>query len=685
MNFVGLTGLNNSSKIEKFLFYITLIAVPFIIYYYFLPWKTNTIYGDDLIMFRDHYVLKTFNERIHWHLAFQKYRPVHGLVMNFVIEWFGKDINAYYIFNIVIQTIITFVFALILNLFLRSPLFSLLFSLVGGLSRFAFFNVSQLLNGGALEGLAMVFFLLSLYYLLKVQIAVDLTEKRKRNIIITSILFSNLALYTHERYVVIFPIIALVILIAPNLLSFSLRKRVLFGVLSFASILVNVLIKDIFFSMPFFVGTGGANMSLSISSALNYLMEGVVSILHFNIGPEYLVGVSFFSLSIWFKCIVFVLVLGCLSIMILFVKDSFKKIIDKNRSFKNVLFAFLTLIPLFFILLLPAIVTIRLEQRWLQASLCIFILLFTIALANINFQNKTLKNASYLMFVSLFLLVDYNYLAKGVNYLYLKDSERIAYNFQQAMEDETIKFDTDKVYIWENKIDLNYENSIIWSLAEGYLFSFYQNESKEIAFVDSTYQKQNALMGAFIDKEPGSEQIVLLHSKLVDLTDDYLSDSLKSFKSLGLEKFMELESKKASLRRYKQDSLLITVNDFNSYAVNGFYENENGIRWTNGNSTIDLLGNFPAKKLFQVELSTYLPPAFKELTPSLTLIDDYYKEIKSDSLTKSGDKFVYSFNFLRPVKVRKILISAKKVKATPPDTRVLSFPFISLKMKSKSL
>ena len=39
------------SKREKYFFILSVIAIPVIIYFYFLKWKTTTIYGDDLFFF----------------------------------------------------------------------------------------------------------------------------------------------------------------------------------------------------------------------------------------------------------------------------------------------------------------------------------------------------------------------------------------------------------------------------------------------------------------------------------------------------------------------------------------------------------------------------------------------------------------------------------------------------------
>src|SRR5450432_3926447 len=132
-------------KKQDYPFLLMLIATPVLIYLYFLNWKTHVIYGDDISIFLYQTGPHTLADKINMDVAFQKFRPVRGLVVQLLFTFFKKNVDYYYLFNIGIQTINTFIFARIVNLFLRSRWLSLFFGLIIGISRFSFFNISQLL------------------------------------------------------------------------------------------------------------------------------------------------------------------------------------------------------------------------------------------------------------------------------------------------------------------------------------------------------------------------------------------------------------------------------------------------------------------------------------------------------------------------------------------------------------
>ena len=111
---------NLDTRNRTILWILFLIAIPVIIFLYFLNWKTTAAYGDDLFTYKEYLKLHTFSERINLPVQFGKYRPLHGMSISFIIELFQKNLTGYYFFNIAVQTINAWLFALIINLFLRS-------------------------------------------------------------------------------------------------------------------------------------------------------------------------------------------------------------------------------------------------------------------------------------------------------------------------------------------------------------------------------------------------------------------------------------------------------------------------------------------------------------------------------------------------------------------------------------
>src|ERR1017187_2569540 len=135
----------------KFLIYLFIIF--FITCAYFINIETHTIYGDDLALYVNHFKNKTAWDALNFYAPLGKFRPVSGLINTLILFIFDKNLHYYFLFNIGIQTLITCVFALILDLVLQSPLLSVVIGSLVGLSRFAFYSVTQVLNGGTSEGL----------------------------------------------------------------------------------------------------------------------------------------------------------------------------------------------------------------------------------------------------------------------------------------------------------------------------------------------------------------------------------------------------------------------------------------------------------------------------------------------------------------------------------------------------
>ncbi len=673
---MNLENTNSFRKDNYYLQIVLLLLMPVIIYIYFLKWKTNTIYGDDLYLFQQHEGISGFSEKMNMPVTFEKYRPIHGLSMNFIMDWFQRNVDCYYLFNVTIQAINTFVFAAIVHLFLRSFFFSLAFSLIIGLSRFSFFNMTQLMNGGALEGLAITFFLASLFFIIKI-VKRNLTEPELRQGLIYAIVFANLSMYTHERYIVFLLFIAAIILLAPPLKKLTRQQRIIFSALTIFSIILNVIIKKYVFNMPFFVGTGGTNIEFSFTSAITFFKEAVFSILQFNSGPEYLVGIPFSSLPQFSKFLVVALFGALIIIFGLYVMKARKTARLKRNEAVPDFFIFLCLIGLSVLFILPVILTIRLEQRWLQASYVLFVLGIIIALNSLDFRSSLSKRLSFCLVIFLFVCIDSTYLNRGGGNIYMSSSEDVASKFKRAMDAGTIKKGSSKLYIWEKQRDVNTENAIRWDLADGYFFNFYQDKKKEIVFLDSAYNKNYSFsFSSFAGFNPGTDQILFFGNEIIDLTNDYLLDSFKTIST----KINELET--IGDMAYDRNDLIINRESFPKFLLTGFYDDENGIRWTNGDATIEFKGQYQIADSVTLQLNTYLPEICAGITPRIILVDGNNLELSPSVTNRSGNEFTYQFTIDSAVALRKIRILSDTISAAP-DPRKLSFPFINMKIMNK--
>ena len=450
---------------------------------------------------------------------------------NFCIyELFYKNLESYYLFNVVIQSVNTCLVAMLVNLFLRSPLLSLLTSLLYGLSRFSFFIVAQLFNGGILEGLAMTFFLLSLFFALKTIVEKDNTYIQVIRALAWSLVFANLSMYTHERYIVLFPFLMIVIFFFPRQHKLLGKKKIYFAAAAILSMLVNAGIKKYAYGMPFFVGTGGTNISFSFATAFSFLTDAVLSIFQLNSGPEYLIGIPFRSLKGFNLVLVLFVAASLVSILVAYLFHIRKVFANRHEDKKSAFYVFLLLGILFALCLAPAIVTIRLEQRWLQASFSVFIIMIIIAFNALPFRKEGIKYALLCTLLALTLWGNYNYLSQGVDNLYMKEAERTAALFVKGLNTKVIHPAGNRLYLWEKQRDVNAENGATWALGEGYIFNFYSVETKQIIFVDSIYhQTASGVVSSFPAFNKDRAQILYVRHDLVDITELYLKDSLKNF------------------------------------------------------------------------------------------------------------------------------------------------------------
>lgn len=655
------------------------LGIPVVIYLFFLPWMTTTIYGDDLIIYSYHKSLQSFGEKINIDVPFGKFRPLHSVGIHVLIEFFQKNLNYYYCFNISVQAINTFIFALILNLFLQSPYLSLAIGLSFGLSRFSLFNMTQLLNGGILEGMAITFFLSFLYFLLKALTNSNYTNKQKQQRIFISMIFANLSLYTHERYIVLFLFIIPVILLFPTLKTLTRKAKIALILAAIASIFLNIVIKKYVFQLPFFVGTGGTNISFSFSTAISFIIEGVLSILQINSGPEYLAGIEFANLSSFGK-LTAILSFGLIALVLTLYLVKIKRLHASKKLWANTDFMILLFLPVLLgFLLLPAVVTIRLEQRWLQGPFSIIVLMLTIALSNLEFKNYQYRKYLFYSFPILFICTEFNYLNQGVIHLSMYDSNRIASKVRDALNNNTIHAATEKIYFWEKEKNVNEENAIKWVLGNGSFFEFYGGKSKKIAFADSIFSKSYAFpFSSFPDFNKNTEQIIYDNPNIIDITDEYLEDSLKNFSTKIIN---QLQS--PGYIHYNQEHLVINSDNFDQFSLNGFYDNENDLRWTNGDASIIFKGYFAIGDSASVLLDTYLPPVCEKVNPQIVLVDDSSKVHPAIFSKRDGEKFIYKISFNKLTDIQQINIVSDTIIHTGAETRKLSFPFKSLEIKNE--
>ena len=662
------------NKTKSFPLILFAISIPFIVYFFFINWQPHTIYGDDLIIYMAHSKQNGFADKMNLLIPMGKYRPVNGFVLNLLIGAFQRNLTGYFLFNIGVQAINIFLFASLLNFFLKSPFASLLVALTLGLSRFALYNVTQLLYGGVMEGLALTFFLASLFFLLKAVVRDPLSPSQKTGEMILSVVFANLSMYTHERYIVIFPFIILAVFFFTSLRALTRNQRI--GLVAFAvtSMILNFVTKSYILSIPYFMGTGGQAMSFSFSSSLSFYFEALLSIVQINLGPEYLVGVKFASLPAGEKFLILLLIGGLTYLLLAYIN----KIRKRNASIpetRDSVRLIILLAILLNLLLVPAVSTIRLEPRWLQASFAVFILMVAILISEFPFKNDLRRGGLIVSLVVLYITTDYIYLLRGSNNYSLIYAETMATTFRQAIDNGDIRPETEKLYLWEKQRDPNNESGIQWELSSGGFFEYYQGRPKKIYFADSLYSRAYAFpVSSFGNFDKKTTQIFMLQPQnVVDITNDYLLDSLRTFATKSINGLGSLTS-----TEFNQRHLRIEEERPDRFLFKGFYKPDNDLQWTDGNASIQILHNYSVADSFSVELNTYMPPVCEKVYPKVTLTDDANNVMQPFSSQRDGDRFTFRFAASHPVSVQTISILSDTLQTPSATGKKLSFPFVGL-------
>ena len=123
---------------------------------------------------------------------------------------------------------------------------------------------------------------------------------------------------------------------------------------------------------------------------------------------------------------------------------------------------------------------------------------------------------------------------------------------------------------------------------------------------------------------------------------------------------------------------------FEDLRKTGFYENENGISWTNGKAAILFDDYIESKDSLVVQLTTFLPPVCKNINPKLTFSDTDNKMYLPARSVRKDNTFYFFFDLHEKALIQRIDILSDTVDASP-DKRVLSFPFMSLEIKKSTL
>ncbi|SFG34203.1 hypothetical protein [Oribacterium sp. WCC10] len=327
------------------------------------------LYGDDL------YLWSFYGEDNFWEFTFPlktkgNFRPFYWALSYLEFMIVGRHVNYYSTFNVFVNIFISFViyfFSMDLTkAFEKNGRGAIQASLISFLtagmylgSHFAAYQIGQVL--GLLESMALLLAIIVLWMLYR------FIERRNSFWYFAGCITYFLVIFTHERYIALFPLFYLV-LIGRRLIVGRFDSSMRYMTKAFVPILELVF----FFGVRMFIagqampaGTAGTDVSdtFDLIQALGYSIQQVQYIFGVNVGEAYLDGINWLDTPLWLKLSVYFSWVILILMIAVFIRESFRKAIDPEWVSLNLLF--ITFIAM---CIGCSSITVRLEIRWVYVS-----------------------------------------------------------------------------------------------------------------------------------------------------------------------------------------------------------------------------------------------------------------------------------------------------------------------------
>lgn len=332
----------------------------------------------------------------------------------------GNHVNWFVPFNILLNTAVAWSVYLIGRRLSRSKGIGFLCGFMYLISRMAYYQIGQVL--GLMETMALWMAIGILWYLYRYMNGED---GRKYYYLSCALYFG--VCFVHERYMVLFPLLLLVLLIkrSKNLAEWGS------GLVSF--LLVQV-IRAFTIGSVLPAGTGGTQVAdtFSLADTVRYGLSQIAYVFGMNAGPEHLNGCPWGQSPLSIRILV---LLADVAIAVIVLGFLIKVIKDKRKDVRGKVLCNLALFLLFIgACIASSSVTIRVEMRWVYVSLTAALLLLAYMYGVLTEGVKPelyLKRlwpwgAAFICYVFLMLPVELFYRAQYPN-LYLWPSQ-LRYN-----------------------------------------------------------------------------------------------------------------------------------------------------------------------------------------------------------------------------------------------------------------
>ncbi len=327
-------------------------------FFVYRNFRISGLYMDDLYMW-SFYGEQSFIEYV-FPLHSIRFRPVYWFVAWVQLGIIGNNITWIVPMNIIIAALIAYYIYHVAVKLSGSNIVSVFLGLIFLSSRFAYYNISQLL--GLMEAMCIVFVIAILSNLY------SYIEEGKNSFYYKALLYYLLICFTHERFMVLIPV-----LIFARIVGKSKEKLPYLYTLLVFIFIQAVRAFTIGTILP--AGTGNTEVvdKFTIKSFISFLMSSIGYMFGINAGPEHLNGIPWGSFPTFAKVFVYIGIFIAIIIFIYYIISLgfIKK--HKNLFYKSIMTSII------FILmiggsLISGSVTIRVEMRWIYAPYALMLL-----------------------------------------------------------------------------------------------------------------------------------------------------------------------------------------------------------------------------------------------------------------------------------------------------------------------
>lgn len=447
----------------------------------FLPWMPSVFYGDDLdylLLFKDGECASRAAQ-ILTTICYERYRPVASAFVIAMINVFGDQRDYYLAVNVIVQGAIgVLVFVISRRLSRGNWLVAGMIAVAAVISRFGVYQVTQMI--GPVESLTLALCLGMVYSAVRAD--EDPTKAWRWGWLAVSCSF--LAMHSHERSMVAAVWLGLAFVLSPSIRSLPRRRWLALLAACLALPAYYIAFKTFVLEAHFLIGAGGTHLDLDLPLFFEHANQALRSVFGFNTGPDYLAGASVSTAwpAAWGLAAVLALAwLGLLA-------DGVRTGVAKQPGAPDqalVRLRWPLLLPaLSAALIFPALLTIRLEQRWLLAPFVVGLLVAAWA-SGAPGGNPRLRT----------LLVAALCIASiGVDSLIVRHYDRLYFVWSQRFA-ERVKEDIVDAYPRENGgVALAGAGAVqcSWTLSKGGFFRVYGGEGRAVKCFGSLQEAANA-------------------------------------------------------------------------------------------------------------------------------------------------------------------------------------------------